>query len=168
MFPTVDQHRAWVTQEWLSGRSQKSIAHELGFARSAQVCSAIRNFCIVWGSGDVDGIYGDDRKEIAKSAMKQWLASIAPHVKPEANRRVVTGYPMSEARSHHAFRLRVIDKLKYEDIGKRLGVTRQHAYVFTLSGARREAKKWMQSGWGERASLEIVHRQIARVDSRVG
>ena len=67
---------AWIAREYVRGRRQIEIAHEIGFTTSVQVCLAIREFCDDWSGADVEALhaYGNSRRYFLRKALRNYAA----------------------------------------------------------------------------------------------
>lgn len=134
----VEQREHWRIKAWLveqvyvKNKMQTKLAKKLQMNSGSLICSHIVQFIEYWDGTDVKSraIYGEARKHIALKALQNFKDEghrpKAIKIWPAVN---VQDKQYHRARQEHAYRLRHIDKLKLELIGKRLGVSRSRASV---------------------------------------
>jgi len=88
MTPDEEQEdqRALAAYKWVNGATQKAIAAELGYKNSTPVCVVIALFIENWMPEKImpgwrNGLdeYGDDRRVLAKEALRRWADAKVVH-----------------------------------------------------------------------------------------
>jgi hypothetical protein len=148
MRPMTKGEQAWIVKHYVSGKTQIQIARDLGLTSSTYVCIAIARFCNKWSGINVFGsIYGKERRELAARALERYLFQGNAIEHPMSfDISLTQDLTYWRAREEHAVMLR-FERLPYNKIGERLGVSPERTRQMILSYGRRLRKAMRCTKW---------------------
>jgi hypothetical protein len=120
--------QAWMAMMWRAGMTQKNIARVIGHDHSGSlVCQEIKAFCETWTGTDVQEAmqYNNDRKKVVGRALNNYVKLYETIPSPDY-RPGPHPHWLAAAIDEHAWLLRA-EGVTFQEIGERLGVTRERA-----------------------------------------
>jgi hypothetical protein len=141
---------AWITREYVNGRTQRDIAEDLGVA-PAVISTRVKRFCEYHGY-EVSRLmmYGLERQEAASCALAKYQGYggelVRPTTRPWGDETPFTVSELASARGEHAWLLRA-EGLKLREIGARLGVCRERAKQIVDKHGRKVTRAMRYLRW---------------------
>ena len=141
MIERLSEH-AYIAREYACGKYQVEIARELGLSQS-QVCISVEKFCRALGYPVKHKHYGPHRAVVARAALNRYQGAFTL---PESAADPKAKYIYEHARHEHVWLLRA-EGLTLQQIGDRIGVSRERAREIIAHFARRVTRATRKTRW---------------------
>jgi len=141
MIERLSEH-AYIAREYASGKYQVEIARDLGLSQS-QVCISVEKFCQALGYPVKHKHHGPHRAVIARAALNRYQGEFAL---PTESADPKFRYVYEHARHEHVWLLRA-EGLTLQQIGDRIGVSRERAREIIAHFARRMTRALRKTRW---------------------